>query len=143
MRAPIKPEHRYINDFLACKCAPDMIDTKPLSKRERDNRILRRLRGSANQKIEECERADFRISDESTVVVAAVHSHARLDAVIKTVGKVARLAIVAIPCCVTLTLPIPTMDVYQDHGIWSTSKTVLLWDLKNGLPSTSRITPRA
>ena len=83
------------------------------------------------KKIEECTREDFRIKDDSTVVVAAVHSHATLDKVVATIGKVARLAIIAIPCCVTLTLKMPTVEVYQDPAIWSPHKTVLLWDFKN------------
>lgn len=191
MRPPIKPEHKYINDFLALRCAPDMLDTNLfpnakeitesfaayeavrtrlfkhfqfgdpsivmlsvgdgstprtaatfalrsrwnchsvdplLGDKTRFNRINRLKQHPL--RIEDCTRKDFRISDDSCVVVAAVHSHAKLDAVLSTIGKVARLAIVAIPCCVTLTLPIPTLDVYQDHGIWSPSKTVLIWDLK-------------
>ena len=82
------------------------------------------------KKIEECTREDFRISDNSVVVVAAVHSHAQLEPTVKLIGKVQRLAVVAIPCCVKLTLPIPTLDVYHDAGIWSPAKTILLWDIK-------------
>jgi hypothetical protein len=185
-----KPEHQYLNEFMECKCAPDMLEMRlfPNCKEITESfaaydavrsKLLRHyqfgdpkvimisvgdgstprtaatfayrsrwqchsvdpLLGQKSRflgidrlklhprKIEDCTREDFRITDDSLVVITAVHSHAELAATVKVIGKVARMAIVAIPCCVKLSLPLPTRDVYIDHGIWSPSKTVLLWDI--------------
>lgn len=192
MRNRNKPTHRYIDDFLSLRCAPDMLELSlfPNAKEITESfaaydavktRLFRHFQladekiivlsvgdGSTprtaatfalrsrwrchsidpllgnksrfgriarlwlhSKKIEECSREEFGISDGSTVVLAAVHSHASLQNAVSVIGSVARLAIIAIPCCVRLTLPLPTYDVYHDEGIWSPAKTVLLWDIKS------------
>ena len=83
------------------------------------------------KKIEECSREDFSITDDSTVVVAAVHSHAPLPLCTSVIGRVRRLAIVAIPCCVKLLIPEPSAEVYDDKSILSPHKTVTIWDMKD------------
>lgn len=60
------------------------------------------------------------------VLVVAVHSHARLRETLRSIVA-DRVAVVAIPCCVELTLPAPPDVEYQDYGILSPERTVKVW----------------
>lgn len=69
---------------------------------------------------------EFSLEAESVIVVA-VHSHANLKASVAGI-KAKRLAVVAIPCCVNLTLDTKPDITYQDKGIISPCRTVKIWN---------------
>ena len=73
------------------------------------------------RRIEEC--APFECDK---AVIVAVHSHADLRASIAMV-KAHRLAIVSIPCCVRQELDMQPDESYDDIGIWSHQRRVLIW----------------
>lgn len=60
------------------------------------------------------------------VVVVAVHSHARLEAALRTI-RANRVAVIAIPCCVDQVLPWAPDLEYEDFGILSPRRTVKVW----------------
>ncbi len=63
------------------------------------------------------------------VVIVAVHSHASLESAIISVGKPKHLFVVAIPCCFDqFVTGVPCDDEYEDEGIWSPHRTVLVWE---------------
>lgn len=63
-------------------------------------------------------------------IVVAVHSHAVLDVAVKHLQQTGHnvVAAIALPCCVPQTLfgIEPTIS-YEDWGIWSPKRTVLIW----------------
>ena len=62
----------------------------------------------------------------SRAVVVAVHSHAPLAASVDAV-LADEVAVIAIPCCVDLTLPNDPDWSYRDEGIWSPANEVRVW----------------
>lgn len=62
------------------------------------------------------------------VVVVAVHSHARLELALPSIRARSALAVIAIPCCVPMTLDCrePSLE-YEDKGIISPRRTVRIW----------------
>lgn len=66
------------------------------------------------------------------VVVVAVHSHARLDAALRSI-EAEDLAVVAIPCCVPQILGAQDHDHnYVDHGILSPQRNIYIWSRIRG-----------
>jgi len=62
-----------------------------------------------------------------TAILVAVHSHAKLPASIASV-RAKRLAVVALPCCVDLSIPGLAPDLqYDDYGCISPDRTVKIW----------------
>lgn len=74
-----------------------------------------------SQPIEECH-----FITNGPVVLVGVHSHANLRASVQAITS-PRLAIVAIPCCVPLTLDTEPDVMYSDYGIASPERTVKVW----------------
>lgn len=71
-------------------------------------------------------RADKARFNARQVVVVAVHSHARLEESLR--GIVAdRVAIVAMPCCVHLTMPSPPDVEYRDPAVLSPQNLIRVW----------------
>jgi hypothetical protein len=71
--------------------------------------------------------------EADVAVIVAVHSHAPLDAAVRSV-RANRIAVVAMPCCVPQVLSTEPDVAYQDPGIWSPERTVLVWRNLGGLP---------
>lgn len=88
------------------------------------HRGLRPMRLEMHHKrIEEC-----RFDWPNPTVIVACHSHAPLQAAIDACCGAVRLAVVAIPCCVEQHVPgIPADVVYDDKGIMSLKRRVLVW----------------
>lgn len=60
------------------------------------------------------------------VVIVAVHSHAPLDAALRSV-RAQDVAVVAMPCCVPQDLGAPPDVAYEDDGVWSPQRTIRVW----------------
>lgn len=69
----------------------------------------------------------YRLDTDDPAIVVAVHSHADLKASVACVHGAGRVAVIAIPCCVPLTLDRPPDLAYTDWGIWSPERTVKVW----------------
>jgi hypothetical protein len=69
---------------------------------------------------------DFSLVSDHPVLLVAVHSHARLDAALKSI-KAPHIGVVAIPCCVNQQLSKEPDIAYEDMGIWSPQRTVKVW----------------
>lgn len=69
----------------------------------------------------------FRLETSDPVIVVAVHSHADLKASVASVRGTGQVAVIAISCCVPLTLDVPPDLAYSDWGIWSPERTVKVW----------------
>lgn len=68
-----------------------------------------------------------------TAVIAAVHSHARLDQAILC-AKADRVVVISMPCCVKQKLSIPPDKVYTDKSIISPKREMLIWRDISGIP---------
>lgn len=70
---------------------------------------------------------DVTITCTGPVVIVAVHSHAPLDVAVKMVRTTGPIAVVAIPCCVPQRLQLEPDLMYDDMGIDSPMRRVLVW----------------
>lgn len=60
------------------------------------------------------------------IVIAATHSHAPLQSILKHVrGKVRSL--VAMPCCIPYEHEFPPSLEYRDAGVWSPKNKIMVW----------------
>lgn len=70
---------------------------------------------------------DVRIVCDGPCVIVAVHSHAVLAAALAVI-EAPRVAVVAMPCCVPQTVPGREADIaYEDAGVTSPQRRVLVW----------------
>lgn len=88
--------------------------------------------GSMRRPIERLEVHRARIEDveicaDGPVVIAAVHSHATLDATLGSI-RAPIVHVVAIPCCVPMTVgDVEPDESYDDPHCWSAKRRVLVW----------------
>ena len=59
------------------------------------------------------------------IVIAAVHSHAPLSAILENISG--NRSLIAIPCCVPYEHSVPPSKQYRDAGIWSPKNLVKVW----------------
>lgn len=69
---------------------------------------------------------EFTLTSDHPVLIAAVHSHANLQAA-RGVIQAPHVGIVSIPCCVRQELSTPPDREYEDYGIASPERTVKVW----------------
>jgi hypothetical protein len=71
---------------------------------------------------------EFRLGPCKLAVIAAVHSHARLEAAVAACSEAERLVVVAIPCCVKQHLDGRFPYSYRDAHVPSEKNEVKVWD---------------
>jgi hypothetical protein len=89
----------------------------------RDWRDVRRL------ETRRCRVEQTQVAVDGPVVVVAVHSHATLEASLSCiVGNPTSIAVVAMPCCVSLVLPgVPIRASYEDPDVMSPHRRIVIW----------------
>lgn len=78
--------------------------------------------------------------DRRPVLIVAVHSHASLAASLGCIGGLpSRVAVIAMPCCVSLVLPGSKLEAtYEDKDVLSPQRRVLVWDDVGRRPEVGR-----
>ena len=61
------------------------------------------------------------------LVIAAVHSHVSLQDICEAVRSHPNVAIIAMPCCIDLSLQAKPVAEYEDWSIWSPERTVRIY----------------
>lgn len=72
------------------------------------------------------ERVEDVAVEADRAIIVAVHSHACLAAALRSV-RAREIAVVAMPCCVPQRLSAPPDVTYDDPGVWSPQRTVMVW----------------
>lgn len=70
---------------------------------------------------------DWHLTCEGPAIIVAVHSHADLPASVAAVEAPLKV-VVAIPCCVDLSLDREPDIEFEDKGIWSPKNVVKIWE---------------
>jgi hypothetical protein len=110
--------------FFACMTAWRTIAVDPALKQSGSHRIRR-----VEQMQKRIEDVDIKVP--GLAVVVAVHAHVDLEKTLMAVESHGMI-VVAMPCCVPLTLPIEPAHDYEDLSCLSEKRRVLVWDLRKG-----------
>lgn len=70
---------------------------------------------------------DVSIKATGPVVIVAVHSHASLEAAVRSVSTPSSISVIAIPCCKLQRLHVLHDLEYEDPAILSPRRRVLIW----------------
>lgn len=108
--------------FFACMTAWQTIAIDPNLRQSGPHRI-RRVE-QMKKRIE-----DVTIETSGLAVIVAVHAHVDLGKTLMAVESHGMI-VVAMPCCVPLTLPIEPAYDYEDQACLSKKRRVLIWDLR-------------